>query len=77
MSELFNNLPESKSPRLIWMERHGVETGGPDEDEEFWAMGLDRQSKPDYGYGQTEHDAIVHLAKRNGWRLWNEEGATR
>ena len=24
MSELFDNLPESKSPKLIWMERHGV-----------------------------------------------------
>ncbi len=24
MSELFDNLPDSKSPRLLWMEQHGV-----------------------------------------------------
>ena len=73
MTELFDYIPESKSPRLLWMERYGVETGGPDEDDEFWAKaycaGIER-----YGYGQTEDEAICNLAKRSGWKLWNEEG---
>ena len=77
MSELFDNLPESKSPRLLWMERHGVEVGGPDIDDEFCAKCLDPDSFYKYAYGHTEDEAIIKLAIKNGWKLWNEEGATQ
>ena len=72
---LFDDLPESKSPRLLWMERHGVEAGGPDEDDEFWARTGDQPSQ--YAYGQTETEAVIALGIKSGWKLWNEEGATQ
>ncbi len=34
--------------------------------------GLPRFPRPDAGYGNTEDEAIADLAKRKGWRLWNE-----
>jgi len=36
MSELFD-IPESKSPRLIWMEKHGILTHFSDLCEEPWS----------------------------------------
>lgn len=68
-------MSESKSPRLLWMEKHGVETGGPDEDDEFWAKCGDSPSQ--YAYGQTEEQAIIAIAVKNKWKLWNEEGEQR
>lgn len=35
MNTLFDDLPESKSPRLLWMEKHGVKTGNIDGKEWF------------------------------------------
>jgi len=77
MNELFE-ITGSKSPRLLWMDMHGVWAGvveydhaGPTEPEDRWqatAAGLT-------GTGPTEDAAIVELAKRMGINLWNEEGA--
>ena len=91
MSELFDNLPESKSPRLLWMERHDISTHhAPHVADEMgeqyvwtaWSRKEDPHSNgiPDdpeaCGYGGTENEAIADYAQKNGWKLWNEESAT-
>ena len=81
MTELFN-LPETPSPRLAWMRKHGVwirenrEINPGDESPEtgetiypFKAFG-----NQFVGYGNTEDEAIADFAKRAGVRLWNEVG---
>ena len=86
MSELFE-IPVSESPRLKWIRTRDVRTHfNKDieigEEEEFsgdtlypWCAftGGYRFPRPDAGYGNTEDEAIVSLAKLKGWRLWNEE----
>ena len=69
MPELFN-IPEQLSPRLKWMKEHQVivektDHGSP----QFVAA-----SGEDWAYGNTKDEAITDLAKKMGWRLWNEEG---
>ena len=83
MSELFT-IPESKSPRLQWMEKHGIEVSDGGRDYEhgdecaetgqqlyrFMAHGKQEGS----GFGVTADDAILDYARTAGFRLWNEEG---
>lgn len=89
MSELFD-IPESKSPRLLWMKRHGVKTrheptiAHPNGDWVAWTgnygESLQAASEMSPGgcylieWGDTEMDAICNLCTWNGWNLWNEEG---
>ena len=73
MSELFDDLPESKSPRLLWIERHGVQISGPDIDDEMLAVAVDKRGIEQTGYGQDEQGALADLARKCGWKLWNEE----
>lgn len=75
MSELFN-IPEVKSPRLKWLDRHGVWTGkveydhaGPTEPEDKWQATAAGKE----GRGPTEDASIVELAKKMGIKLWNEQ----
>ena len=71
MNELFRTT-ETKSPRLKWLDKHGI-----------WTQQFNAESiAPDLrwvatsagktGTGPTEDDAIVHLAKRMNIKLWNE-----
>ena len=74
MNELFTT-PETKSPRLKWLDQHGIWTrkveydhAGPTESEDLWkasAAGMDAR-------GADEAEAIVNLAKKMKIRLWNE-----
>jgi len=64
MSELFD-IPESKSPRLLWSEKHGVWLLKSTTGYTATAAGLT-------GRGATEDDAIVDLAKQMGIKLWSE-----
>ena len=69
-----------KSPRLLWMERHGVTVGPlkfkPTHSDDFRfaysVIAVGKQGS-EHGYGNTEDDAIIDWAKANGVRLWNEE----
>ena len=86
MSDTLFDLPETKSPRLKWMDEKNVSTHfnkdvqAGDEDEfsgepiRPWAafVGESRFPRPDAGFGDTEHEAIVDLAIKKGWKLWNE-----
>jgi len=88
MNELFD-IPESKSPRLQWMERHNVKVrhepdiAHPHGDWKAWQGDHDKSllktSEWSPGgshlmeWGDTEMDAICNLCTWNGWKLWNEE----
>lgn len=83
MSDLFN-IPEYPSPRLVWMREHDVQVGryvrddGQGQPVWYAAIGDEESASDDeseIAYGDTEDEAIVNLAKVNGWRLWNEAGA--
>lgn len=84
MSETPFNLPDSPSPRLAWLNKHGVQTEQSpkhmigDEDEFgnrvfAWHAMIGDDAQTSVG-GDTEQDAICNLAKIKGWKLWNEEG---
>lgn len=74
---LFGDMPVAKSPRLKWIERHGMHLEP-----------LENES-PEYGdgnvwkawnnhtqacYGTTQDDALAAWARANGARMWFEEG---
>ena len=65
MNDNLFDIPETKSPRLIWMDRHGVWT------QELNGKWIATASIFD-GRGDTENDAIVNLAKKMVIKLWNE-----
>lgn len=77
MNELFD-IPEQKSPRLLWLERHGIKTTRGEHYDEFedkffeWVAFI---PDVDSEFGDTEDDALGKLCKNNGIKTWNEEGA--
>lgn len=85
MSDELFEVPECKSPKLQWMEKHRVEVKrlgfdvGPDEEDEdgrrlFQYNASDDGWKHSYG-GETEDDALAAWARARGKRLWNEEAS--
>jgi hypothetical protein len=78
MTELFD-IPETKSPRLIWMDRHGIKVIALRTDAKSFNHWMAYRHEGDFisasAYGPTEDDAITSLAVKLGLRLWNEEGA--
>ena len=84
MSELFDDLPESKSPRLLWMERHGVNCKFNEQTElyEAWTGKHDEamaytssEALKDFGIHESasKDDALRKLAVAQDIKLWNEE----
>jgi len=80
MSELFD-IPESKSPRLLWMERHGIATinSGIDHEDGDECEITGNQCYRYYATcgnqasgGHTKDDAIIALAVKLQLRLWSE-----
>lgn len=76
MNELFSDLPEVLSPRLLWIREHGVSVGPniftPTHSDDFrLAYSIVAKCPAKFGYGNTEDEAIVALALANGWKLWN------
>ncbi len=81
--ELFE-VEEVKSPRLLWIEKHGISTHHAaflaDDDlpwsawfpsnEHSSGLPLDPEA---CGYGITENEAIIDLAVKKKIKLWNEE----
>jgi hypothetical protein len=78
MSELlFDNLPVTESPRLKWLRAHNVQTRKNPRipDDEFPWEAVDNELslfRESHGIGATEHDALVDLAIKRKWRMWNE-----
>jgi len=77
MDELFS-IPPCDSPRLAWMKKHGVTIGpnnnfvATDSDDFRYGYSLIAECSLGAGYGNTDDEAIVDLAKRSGLKLWNE-----
>lgn len=85
MTELFN-LPMTLSPRLAWMKEHGITVLDhgthlkPGAECELTGKTLYRfqasmtnwSFEKRYGWGDTEVDALVDLAKKAEIKLWNE-----
>jgi len=87
MTDLFPTA-QGESPRLRWLREHGVTTikqpaalvgeTCPETGDAIpaWVAGaydrLDRAHQ--YGHGETEDDSIADWARRNGVRLWSEQG---
>ena len=63
--------PEDKalSPKLRWMEKHGVKI----ELLEEYGSKATSELYPHYGYGMNNDSAIEDWARMNGVRLWNED----
>lgn len=73
--DLFANLPPMKSPRLIWMEEHGITTHtaissiGKGYVAECTPAG---KAIPIRTKADNEHDALVELAIKLNIKLWNQ-----
>ena len=85
MTDTLFDIPEQKSPRLLWMEKHGIEIihrpefDGEEEDEltgatlyPYMAIACGEKVGPP-GFGMAEDCAITDWARKNNVRLWNEE----
>lgn len=73
MTDTLFDLPESKSPRLLWMEEQGIACIKLDLDlpENAWqAMHAETQT---IVRGPTDLDAIADLARKLNLKLWNEQ----
>lgn len=85
MNDLFPDLPPVLSPRLAWLQEHDVTTfpaplnGREGPLWEAW-YGARPSNAKEYALAQmqsrialatSEEDAIIRLAERNGWPLWN------
>ena len=72
--DLFANLPEVKSPRLLWMEKHGITT-----ERKATSQGMVYiATRKGLGYRTietkaiNEHDALVEMAIQLNIKLWNQ-----
>jgi hypothetical protein len=77
MTEFLFDVPECKSPKLLWIEQHGIkvqESAHRTRDPLYrWYAYAFRRDEFNAAYGSTEEEALAHLAVALGIRLWNEE----
>ena len=77
MEESLFDIPETKSPRLLWMEKHGIQTQQNSAgDWCAWTTAILTKTSINLGSGDTEDEAITQLALKLGIKLWNEEGGS-
>lgn len=83
MSDFLFDAPVVLSPRLAWMEKHGVETHRANATGEGGSTWVCRKIRPrleslwtssEIGGGETEDEALAAFAMHAGLKLWNEEG---
>jgi hypothetical protein len=78
METLFN-LPESLSPKLAWMRKHGVELHYSPPKPANYEAEIPKRPLPDgtprtvKGSGITEMEALSALASKLGAPMWDEE----
>lgn len=82
MNDLFPNLNECKSPRLVWFERNAVESHLDETGEApVWLAWSSVDGHPSQGCllgeGENEDAAIAAWALKKGLLLWNEEVVTK
>ena len=67
--DLFAGMPPMKSPRLLWMEKHGIRTNIlASSTGQRWIA----ESNGSNAYGKDEHEALVELAIKLNIKLWNQ-----
>lgn len=71
MSELFD-MPETKSPRLLWMDKHGVWTKHYESPSIVKNLSWVATAAGKSASGATEDESIVNLAMEMNIKLWNE-----
>lgn len=68
--DLFANLPPMKSPRLLWMEKHGITVDHKTSTlRESWTAKMGLVATVSYS---AELDALAELARKLNLKLWNE-----
>ena len=77
MSELFL-IETSESPRLKWLKKHGIATGEnvftPTHSDDYrYTYSRRADCAAGYGYGNSDEEAVLDLAVKQGWKLWNQE----
>jgi hypothetical protein len=73
IGELFA-LPVTLSPRLAWLDKHGITVL---RDDSGWVAFASRAGSPVEAKGSTELDAEANLALKLGIALWFEEAGGR
>ena len=68
MSELFD-IPETKSPRLLWMEKHYLSTANYTDDNNHLRIAVFHHLQR-IANGDTLDDALVAAAKSLNIKLW-------
>lgn len=72
MNEELFAIPEVKSPRLKWMERHGIQVLHFPDSEDIDPFVATRLGK-EVAKGGTAEWACYFAAKKLGLKTWNEE----
>jgi hypothetical protein len=80
MTDLFQ-IPESKSPRLRWIEKHAIQMHCSNDSAIPWMAWLPNNSDgglpidtKECGFGCLQDDALIDLARKHGLKSWKEEG---
>lgn len=76
MSDELFAIEPTLSRRLKWMRDHDISMGeimfSEDEPWIAWVGVLESGPSGNFAQASNEHDALIALAKANGWKLWNE-----
>lgn len=75
MRDLLFDVPETLSPRLAWMKKHGLTVAKSDvADSDEWVASDDDDDDPEgYAVGKTQDEALVKYARKFGIKLWNDK----
>lgn len=71
MTDTLFDLPDSPSPCLQWMRRHGVQTA--EGSDGLWYVYRTVEHPKVAAFGDTEIEALTDFAIKNNLKLWNEE----
>lgn len=71
MTDTLFDLPDSPSPRLEWMRRHGLLVGAGNDGRIYVYRSVSHTRIA--GCGDTELEALTDFAINNNLKLWNEE----
>ena len=72
MSTLFP-LPKTPSPRLRWMQRHGLIVTRYNPGGKYYCLSDSTELNWVVGDGDTEDEAVTNWARKAMVKLWNEE----